>query len=87
MMADHLDGNDMLGPLAEIFAVDVSTAVAPCTNCRQPNVVAELHVYGGPNAPGLVARCPGCEHVVLRLVRGPASAWLEVSGTLRIPMG
>ena len=87
MMADHLDGNDMLGALAEIFAVDVSTAVAPCTNCRQPNVVAELRVYGGPNAPGLVARCPGCEHVVLRLVRGPASAWLEVSGTLRISMG
>lgn len=87
MMADHLDGNDMLGALAEIFAVDVSTAVAPCANCRQQNVVAELRVYGGPNAPGLVARCPGCEHVVLRLVRGPESAWLEVSSTLRISMG
>lgn len=84
MMADHLDGNDMLGALAEIFAVDMSTAVAPCANCRQKNVIAELKVYGGA---GIVARCPGCEHVVLRLVRGPASAWLEVTSTLRIPMG
>jgi hypothetical protein len=87
MMSDHLDGNDMLGALAEIFAVDLSTATAPCTNCRQVNVVAELRVYGGPNAPGLVARCPGCEHVVLRLVCGPDSVWLEVTSTLRISMG
>lgn len=87
MMGDHLDGNDMLGALTEIFAVDVSTATSPCTNCRQENVLAELRVYGGPGAPGLVARCPGCAHVVLRLVRGPASAWLEVAGTLRISMG
>ena len=87
MMTDHLDGNDMLGPLAEIFAVDLSTAIAPCTNCRRENVVAELRVYDGPLAPGVVARCPGCEHVVLRLVRGPESAWLEVTSVLRIPMG
>ena len=38
--------------------------------------------------PGLVARCPGCEDVVLRLVRGPDRAWLDLRGTvaLRIPL-
>jgi hypothetical protein len=85
-MAQHRDGNDMLGALTEVFAVDVSGATTPCANCRQVNVVAELRVYGGPHAPGLVARCPGCDHVALRLVRGPASAWIEVTGILRIPL-
>ena len=37
---------------------------------------------------GLVARCPDCEQVVLRLVRGPDAAWLDLRGTvsLRIPL-
>ena len=77
----------MAGALSEIFAVDVSSATAPCASCKRVNVVAELRVYGGPLAPGLVARCPGCEHVVLRLVCTPSATWLDLSGVtaLRIP--
>ena len=43
-------------------------------------------MYG--HAPGWVARCPGCEEVILRLVRGPQAAWLDLRGTLslRIPL-
>ena len=39
-------------------------------------------------APGLVARCPGCDEVVLRLVRTPDRAWLDLRGivALEIPM-
>jgi hypothetical protein len=87
-MSEHLDGNDMAGALSEIFAVDVSAATAPCASCRRVNVVAELRVYGGPSAPGLVARCRGCDEVVLRLVCGPSAAWLDLRGTtaLRIPL-
>jgi hypothetical protein len=35
-----------------------------------------------------VARCPACEQVVLRLVRSPDAAWLDLTGalSLRIPM-
>jgi hypothetical protein len=84
-MSEHLDGNDMAGALSEIFAVDVSSATAPCTTCKRVNVVAELRVYGGPHAPGLVARCSGCDEVVLRLVSGPGATWLDLRGTLRIP--
>ena len=49
------------------------------------SVVAELTVYG-PD-PGLVARCPGCEDVLLRLVRTPDATWLDLRGTavLRLP--
>ena len=81
---NELDGNAMAGDLREIFAVDVTTAVATCSGCGEANVVARLKVWGP--APGLVARCPSCGDVVMRLVRGPEQAWLDLRGavTLRI---
>jgi len=88
MIDGYMDGNGMAGALREVFAVDVTAATTRCESCRQVTAVAELRVYAGPRAPGLVARCPGCEAVVLRLVRGPADAWLDLRGaaTLRIPL-
>ncbi|WP_084955321.1 DUF6510 family protein [Thermoactinospora rubra] len=87
MSADYLDGNALAGPLAEIFATDVSAAVGRCASCGLTGPVASLRVYS--RAPGLVARCPGCEEVVLRLVRSPDAAWLDLRGAvcLRIPLG
>lgn len=86
MSDDHLDGNALAGPLGEVFAVDVTAAVGRCAGCGQTNAVAALRVY--THAPGLVARCPGCDTVVLRLVRTPDSAWLDLHGTvaLRVPL-
>jgi hypothetical protein len=80
------DGNAMAGQLREVFAVDVTAAVGRCVACGLVGPVASLRVYS--HAPGLVARCPGCEAVVLRLVRGPSSAWLDLRGTvsLQIPL-
>ena len=80
------DGNALAGPLADVFAVEVTTAVARCAGCGRSSAVAELAVYG-PD-PGFVARCPGCADVLLRLVRTPDSVWLDLSGTstLRVPM-
>ena len=83
----HQDGNALAGPLAEIFAVDVTAALGRCASCGLNGPLASLLVHG--QAPGpLVARCPGCEAVVLRLVRCPEEAWLDLSGTrlLRIPL-
>lgn len=84
----HLDGNALAGWLREIFAVDMTVADTPCAGCGQVWVMAQLRVYAGPHAPGLVARCPGCEAVVLRVVRGPSAAWLDLRGTslLHIPL-
>ncbi|HEX8631688.1 MAG TPA: DUF6510 family protein [Catenuloplanes sp.] len=82
-----LDGNSMAGDLREVFAVDVTTATARCAGCGRTGPVASLRVYR--RAPGRVARCPGCDAVVLRLVRGPDRAWLDLRGTvsLEIPLG
>ena len=77
-----IDGNSLAGPLGEIFAVDMTTAIGRCAHCRTTRPLAEVRVYA--HAPGLVARCPDCDEVVLRLVRGPGSAWLDLRGTLSI---
>lgn len=78
-MAD-LDGNVMAGALREVFAVDVTTARGQCASCGQVNVVAQVAVYA--DGPGSVARCPSCDAVVLRLVRGPDRAWLDLRGVV-----
>ncbi|ROT29875.1 hypothetical protein EF879_19130 [Micromonospora sp. HM5-17] len=83
---DHLDGNMLAGPLAEVFAVDLTTATGRCASCGRTGPVAGLRVYA--HAPGVVARCPACEAVMLRLVRTPTNAWLDLRGAayLRVPM-
>lgn len=82
----YQDGNALAGPLGELFAVDVTAATGHCTGCGMQGPVAALRVY--IDAPGMVARCPSCDHVVLRIVRGPDSVWLDLRGTvsLRIPL-
>jgi hypothetical protein len=86
MSDQFVDGNALAGPLREVFAVDTTSAACHCVNCGRTGPVASLRVYA--RAPGLVGRCPGCEQVVLRLVRGPDAAWLDLRGTvsLQIPL-
>jgi hypothetical protein len=86
-MTDYLDGNVLAGPLREVFGVDLTTAGTRCVGCGQAAHVAELRVF--TDAPGLVARCSGCDNVIMRLVRTPDAAWLDLRGTtaLRVPVG
>lgn len=81
---DFEDGNALAGPLSELFAVDVVSAEGRCTGCGTAGPVAGLRVYGPGVGPGLVARCPGCGQVVLRVVRGGDSAWLDLRGTVSL---
>ena len=82
----YVDGNMLDGPLGEVFAVDLSTATGRSAHCGTASPVAGLRVYS--HAPGLVARCPTCVEVILRLVRAPDRAWLDLRGAtfLRFPM-
>jgi ribosomal protein S27E len=83
---DYLDGNMLAGALREIFTVDVTTAQARCAGCGRTGMVAQTRVY--EHAAGLVARCPGCDGVLIRLVRAPDRAYLDLHGTsfLEMPM-
>jgi Family of unknown function (DUF6510) len=79
-MSIPLDGNVIAGALGEIFAVDVSLGVVECAGCGHTGLVAEVVVYA--DAPGMVARCPECSDVLLRLVRAPNRVWLDMSGVV-----
>ncbi|MFJ8631215.1 DUF6510 family protein [Streptomyces sp. NPDC093568] len=83
---DYEDGNALAGPLRELFTADVTSAAGRCAGCGHTAVVADLRVYA--RAPGLVARCPSCDTVLLRFVRTPDAAWLDLRGTvyMRVPM-
>jgi hypothetical protein len=72
------DGNALTGHAHDLFRVDLTTAVGRCTGCGRAAPMAEARVFD--HAPGVVARCPACDQVLLRLVRGPGRAWLDLRG-------
>lgn len=74
-----LDGNAIGGLLREIFAMEMTAAVGTCNNCGAVNAVGRLEVY--IHAPGTVVRCPTCEAVLMRIVRGRGRYWIDLSGT------
>jgi hypothetical protein len=81
----YLDGNAAAGVLADIFAVDLTVAVGRCVGCGRTGVLAEARVYA--DAPGTVVRCPGCDGVLLRVVRGPDRTWLDLRGLAVLQLG
>jgi hypothetical protein len=72
------DGNALAGHVGDLFRVDVMTAVGRCSTCAHTGPMAEARVFD--HAPGVVARCPACEQVLLRLVQGPGRTWLDLRG-------
>ena len=77
-MNAHLDGNVLGGELGELFTVDITAAVGQCASCGATGAIAQTMVY--MDAPGLIARCPACGEVMLRLAHGPGRAWLDLRG-------
>jgi hypothetical protein len=75
---EYLDGNALGGALGEVFAVDVTAAVGQCASCGTSGAIGQARVY--PDAPGLIARCPTCSEVLIRLVRDANRAWLDLRG-------
>jgi DNA-directed RNA polymerase subunit RPC12/RpoP len=63
---EALDGNAIGGLLLDVFGAEMTTARGVCANCGAQLQVAELVVY--VQAPGTVARCRSCEHMVMVFV-------------------
>ncbi len=80
------DGNALAGPVGNLFRVDVTTAIGRCTACGRTAPMAEVRVFD--HAPGVIARCPACDQVLLRLVRDRGRAWLDLRGLtyLQLPV-
>ena len=83
----RLDGNAAGGALSEVFARDVTAAIATCTGCGAVTPVGALLEYGG--MMGIILRCPPCDAPLLRVAR--TAGWLRVDasgiGLLAIPDG
>ena len=75
---DYVDGNAAAGELSSILTMDVTTAESQCAKCGATKRFAEAHVY--MQAPGIVARCAVCEHVLLRVANVRHRVFLDVRG-------
>lgn len=80
-LADDLaiDGNAVAGALAEIFAVDVTSARVTCNHCGTTHPVADEKAY--VRGPGSVLRCVECTSVLARFVRARDAVWLDLRGS------
>ncbi len=75
----RVDGNAIGGLLREIFTMEMTAAETTCAGCGAVRAVGQVDVY--LDAPGAVVRCPGCEQVLMKIVRGPGRYWLDLTGT------
>lgn len=73
----RLDGNAAAGELGEVFARDITAALATCGGCGAAHAVGALIRYG--QSMGVILRCPTCEKAMLRLVR--AAGWLRLDAS------
>ncbi|GII97740.1 hypothetical protein CLV28_2100 [Sediminihabitans luteus] len=73
-----LDGNALAGPLAAVYAFDVTRALARCAHCGDVSVVACAVVF--VTAMGTVARCRECGEVLLVVVGTPTGTSVAARG-------
>src|SRR5437763_14761823 len=74
----RLDANAAAGPLAELFTVDLTAAVATCAGCGNTAPLAAHPLYA--DAPALVVRCPNCARGVLRYASSGRRLRLDLTG-------
>jgi uncharacterized Zn finger protein len=73
-----LDGNALGGMLHDIFAAEMTAALAECANCGNMAEMGALLAF--TQAPGMVLRCPTCEQVMMRIVQTPDVIYLDTRG-------
>jgi hypothetical protein len=67
---------------SEVFAADLTVAIATCAGCSATGTIGALRAYDIEMGP--VLRCPACGGVVLRLTSTPTHIWLDASGSRSI---
>jgi hypothetical protein len=80
--AIHLDGNAAGGVLRDVFAHEMTAALASCGGCGAVAALGALSQYG--HTMGIVLRCPTCDTPVLRIVRTPGLVRLDLCGIRRL---
>ena len=82
----RLDGNAVAGVLRQVFTAEMTTAIGTCGQCGERQMIGALLAYQGA---GVVLRCPGCDHALVKMVWGDARVWISFAGvqTLEIALG
>jgi hypothetical protein len=80
----RLDGNAAAGLLAEVFAVDATTAMVRCAGCGHDDPLGAATVYA--QAPGVVIRCRGCSAVLMRLAEIRDRVVVDLRGAARLEL-
>lgn len=75
---DELDGNAIAGALFEAFGREMTTAVGTCGGCAWVGPLAEVAVH--LVRPGVVARCPQCDNLLIVIVDRRGVACVELAG-------
>jgi hypothetical protein len=72
-----LDGNAVAGLLREVFAVELTTAIATCGTCGATDAVGATHVFPGA---GIVMRCRHCDNALVTIVKDDTRVWIGFAG-------
>ena len=72
---EHVDGNALAGVLAEFMSTDAATLRITCRHCGAHGNMAEVDVER--DAVGSIARCRGCGHTLLVILR-------DAGGSIRL---
>jgi len=80
-----VDGNALAGPLLFLTTTDATTTVMRCVTCGRTDVMAHARVYA--TGVGAVARCPGCDAVLVVVVEHPAGTRVAMPGTAWMSSG
>ena len=75
-----VDANAIAGLLANVFGREMTAAEERCAHCGTTSVIGTLRIY--MRGPGIVARCPACAEVVLRIVETPTGLRVDISGAM-----
>ena len=77
MDALMLDGNAVAGLLQEVFAVEMTTAIATCGACGAAEAIGATQVFRGA---GIVMRCPHCDNALVTIVKDDTRVWIGFAG-------
>ena len=75
---EPLDGNALAGVMHDLFAREMTTMEYKCTSCGHTGVMAEMVVY--MSGPGTVARCRGCDTILLMLAERRGMYCVDMPG-------
>ena len=78
-----LDGNAVAGLLQEVFAVEMTTAIATCGSCGAADAIGATHVFRGA---GIVMRGPHCDNALGTIVEDDARVWIGFAGVRTVQL-